>query len=115
MITDHKPLLRIFNDKRLDDVDNGRLLKLKEKTMPYRFTIHHIDGKRNVADVFSRYPVSHPDNDDINLAASMEIACVEHINEINAVFAVTNDAVKQAGDEDEQYQKVISRITRPHG
>ena len=30
---DHKPLLGIFNDKHLEDIDNPRLMNLKEKTL----------------------------------------------------------------------------------
>ena len=39
--TDHKPLLGILNDKELDSIDNGRLVKLKQKTLTYRFNIQY--------------------------------------------------------------------------
>ena len=55
--TDHKPLLRILDDRSLAAIDNRRLLNLKEKTLSYRFTIMHIPGKKNLAaDAASRYP-----------------------------------------------------------
>ena len=44
---DHKPLLGLLNGKPLDQIDNGRLLRLKEKTLGWRFKILHIPGKRN--------------------------------------------------------------------
>ena len=54
---DHKPLLGILNDKSLDTIDNTRLVKLKEKTMGFRFNIVHVPGVKNkVADATSRYP-----------------------------------------------------------
>ena len=31
--TDHMPLLGVLNDRNLEDIDNPRLLKLKEKTL----------------------------------------------------------------------------------
>jgi len=34
---DHKPLLKIFGDRSLEDVPNTRLRKLKEKTLRYRY------------------------------------------------------------------------------
>ena len=34
---DHKPLLKIFSDRSLDNIPNPRLRNLKEKTLRYRF------------------------------------------------------------------------------
>ncbi|CAG2199923.1 unnamed protein product [Mytilus edulis] len=60
--TDHKPLLQILNDRSLTDIDNRRLLNLKEKTVWYRFTIIHVRGRKNLGpDAASRYPVGPPD------------------------------------------------------
>lgn len=60
--TDHKPLLQILNDRSLTDIDNRRLLNLKEKTLGYRFTIIHVPGRKNLGpDAASRYPVGPPD------------------------------------------------------
>ena len=44
---DHKPLLGLLNGKSLDQIDNSRLLRLKEKTLGWKFRIIHIPGKRN--------------------------------------------------------------------
>ena len=58
---DHKPLLKVFGDRSLEDIDNPRLLRLKEKTLQYRFKMHHVPGIRNVtADCLSRHPVGDP-------------------------------------------------------
>ena len=55
--TDHKPLTRILNDKSLTEIDNRRLLNLKEKTLAHRFTIIHVSGSKNKGpDAASRYP-----------------------------------------------------------
>ena len=54
---DHKPLIRILNDRALESIENPRLLRLKEKTLPYEYDIIHVPGKTNVApDAMSRYP-----------------------------------------------------------
>ena len=54
---DHKPLLKIFGDRSLDEISNPRLRNLKEKTLRYRFRIVHIPGVKNRApDAISRHP-----------------------------------------------------------
>ena len=60
---DHKPLLKIFSDRSLDEISNNRLRNLKEKTLRYRFRMAHIPGVKNRApDSVSRYPTGdhHP-------------------------------------------------------
>ena len=44
--TDHKPLLGILNDKEIEKIDNPRLIRLKEKTLGWRFKIIHVPGKK---------------------------------------------------------------------
>ena len=53
VVTDHRPLLRVFGDKPLADIENPRLAWLKSKTLAYSFDIHHIEGKSNPANVFT--------------------------------------------------------------
>ena len=55
---DHKPLLKLFGNRSLEDIPNPRLRNLKEKTLRYRFQMVHIPGvKQCVADGLSRHPV----------------------------------------------------------
>lgn len=55
---DHKPLLKVFGDRSLEDIPNPRLRNLKEKTLRYHFRIIHIPGVRHAAaDGVSRHPV----------------------------------------------------------
>ena len=55
--TDHKPLVKIFGDRTLDEIRNTRLFRLKQRTLPWRFGIDHLPGKTNLAaDAASRYP-----------------------------------------------------------
>ena len=44
---DHKPLLGILNDKSLADIENPRLLMLKEKTLWFTFDVLHVAGRLN--------------------------------------------------------------------
>ena len=45
---DHKPLLKILGDRRLEDIPNPRLVQLKEKTIRWRFSLVHIPGKIHI-------------------------------------------------------------------
>ena len=56
VITDHKPLLGIFN-KNLDCLYNPRLQRMREKVMGFNFNREWIAGKSNlIADALSRTP-----------------------------------------------------------
>ena len=53
---DHKPLLKIFGNRSLEDNFN-----LKEKTLRYCFRMVHIPGiKHRAADCVSRHPACDP-------------------------------------------------------
>lgn len=61
IVTDHKPLVKIFGDRTLDEITNTRIFRLKQRTMPWKFRIHHMPGNTNcAADAASRHPVSPP-------------------------------------------------------
>ncbi len=57
IVTDHKPLVKIFGDCTLDEISNSHLFQLKQRTLPWRFDIVHQPGKTNhAADATSRHP-----------------------------------------------------------
>ena len=54
---DHKPLLKIFGGRSLDQISNLQLCNLKDKTLRYCFRMMHIPGVKNRAsDAISRCP-----------------------------------------------------------
>ena len=56
---DHKPLLKIFDDRCLEDISSVRLRNLKKKTLRYLFRMVHIPGvKHKDTDAISRHPTS---------------------------------------------------------
>ena len=80
LATDHKPLLEVLNNRHLGDIKNRRLLSLKEKTLPYRFSKIHIPGQNQTAPhVHSRKPTD--DGKKLALHSDFEksvsIACIE--------------------------------------
>ena len=40
IITDHKPLLSILNNRRFDEIENSRLQRLRTTLMAYHFIAH---------------------------------------------------------------------------
>ena len=57
LAVDHKPLIKILNDRSLESINNPRMVQLKEKTMMFRYRIIHIPGKQHMApDHLSRHP-----------------------------------------------------------
>ena len=59
---DHKPLLKIFGDRSLEDIPNPRLRNLKEKSLRFNFQMAHVRGVNHcAADGLSRHPVGDPD------------------------------------------------------
>ena len=47
--TDHKPLVKIFGDRTLDEIANPRLFRIKKRTLRWYFTAVHVPGKFNQA------------------------------------------------------------------
>ena len=61
---DHKPLIKILNNRSMDSIENPRLLRIKEKTLLYQYDIIHVPGKSNAApDAASRYPTHLGDDE----------------------------------------------------
>ena len=63
--TDHRALVKLLGDKNLDEMDNRRLINLKEKTMPWTFKISWVPGSAIPApDATSRRPQETTDGRD---------------------------------------------------
>ena len=61
IITDHRPLVGIFK-KPLCDVSNLRIVRIREKMLPFNFNVIWLEGKFNpVVDALSRNPVEGGD------------------------------------------------------
>ena len=72
VITDHKPLVGVFQDRTLDQITNPRLFSFKQATLPWKFSVIHMSGKDNhFADATSRNPA--PLDDDVDSISMSEI------------------------------------------
>ena len=86
VITDHKPLVKIFGDRTLDEITNTRLFRLKQRRLMWRFEVAHLPGVTNqAADATLRHPVpcdylatiasadcASPDHEETALLAAVE-------------------------------------------
>ena len=89
VVTDHKPLVKIFEDRTLDEITNSRLFRLKQRTLPWRFDIKHLPGKSNLAaDATSRHP--SPSNE-VN-SASCQSLNVTDIAESAVMASICSEA-----------------------
>ena len=113
VITDHRPLVKIFSDRELKGLTNPRLFRLKEKTLLYKFTIRYRPGRLNsMADVLSRYPVERtaPSAADSALEEELTVAAVSSVQETVCALTVDQETVRQAASTDDVYQMVRQRV-----
>ena len=113
IVTDHKPLVKLFGDRALDQITNSRLFSLKQRTLPWRFSVAYMSGKDNsFSDATSRNPVSSNDEDVSNseilagvMIAEMDEADVEDVATLSSkdgnFRAITWEVVKQETNRDE--------------
>ena len=115
IVTDHKPLVKLFGDRALDQIDNPRLFSLKQITLPWRFTVVHRPGIENCfSDATSRNPVDSEDEEEISNAEILAGIMVDELNDIdnadmatictindNEFRAITWDIVRQETQSDE--------------
>ena len=100
VITDHKPLVGILNDRDLENVSNPRLSSLKEKTFPYRFKIQYNPGKwHRGPDALSRNPAvfsisREPNPTEMHQADHMDDDIVAHcsmiVDDINGIQPIVS-------------------------
>lgn len=88
---DHKPLLKVFGDRSLEDIHNPRLLNLKEKTLQFRFRMIHIPGVRHAAaDAVSRHPISKSEQ----LSLPDDVAGIVSIHSLSAIRCYNSDTTE---------------------
>ena len=106
VIVDHKPLTKLFGDRRLDEIENPRLFRLKRRTLMWRFGIEYQRGATNpFADAMSRHPNQYAELASASMMSvhdSEEAAYIGGVaSEAEKIFAVTWEKVRTASAEDE--------------
>ena len=116
VVTDHKPLLKILGDRNLEDISNPRLIKLKEKTLLFRFGISYIAGSRNsAADAVSSYPVENEDDDSNNASSTdpdeySRASATNSLSSVEDLKSMTWHRVQEASSADPEIQVLIESI-----
>ncbi|XP_053385871.1 uncharacterized protein LOC128550595 [Mercenaria mercenaria] len=114
---DHKPLLKLFGDRSLENIPNARLRNLKEKTLRYKFKMLHVPGAKNRApDAVSRNPTGDAEpmvlNDDVS-SVSLNNESYLYLSaaySIENLECVTWDKVRTATSSDESVHQLVEII-----
>ena len=127
---DHKPLLGLLNDKSLADIENPRLLMLKEKTLWFTFNVIHVPGRLNSGpDYISRTAGSDASTKEARVGCLLALASVmsdsdtvmiQDIDIIDSVVgslnslpvqAVTFEDIKREVSRDQEMQDLVAAIS----
>ena len=108
VVVDHKPLVKLLGNRRLDEIVNPRLFRIKQRTLMWRFQIKYQPGVQNyVADAVSRRPSKHPEMED-----RMEEMLVAGIaNDLDKFYAITWDVVNSESRNDPSIGMLVNLIT----
>ena len=119
LIVDHNPLVPILNEKTMDAIENPRLMRLKERLLPYTFTTSWRKGKDHaIPDALSRAPVGDPTSEDKESEADLTALMCAHIKVLATNIDEDNPSVtdpvltrlSKMADEDANYQDLIKKV-----
>ena len=110
IIVDHKPLVKIFGDKPLHEIENPILQNFKERALPFSFRMRYIKGASNHADTLSRYPVEVPDTNDLAKSDEVTAITIASIYKTAESISITMDIIKEEAKKDDQYMKLCKAI-----
>ena len=102
VLTDHRPLKGIFQ-KRLDDIANTRLQRIRLGLVDYKFKVDYTPGKTHlIADALSRAPVFAPAEND------------EEMVNTTLCYSIASDPILEplykSALEDNDYQRTIQAL-----
>ena len=102
LITDHKPLIGVFEKDR-NLIDNTRIQRLLLKIAGYTFSAQWMPGKQlSIADALSRRPVFSPTDSDIDICAVLRSEVDPKLKELF-----------KCAEEDKQYQELVKIFLDP--
>ena len=108
--TDHRPLITILDKKDLSQIENPRILRMKEKLIGLQFDTQWVPGKKHlVADALSRNPVDKPEKSDTEFEETLAI----RFNMSNEDVSDKNlENLKNMASADREYQELKETVER---
>ena len=112
VVTDHKPLVKILGDRTLDEINNTRLFRLKQRTLPWFFRIAHLPGKTNfAADATSRHPCPSAEVTSISASDLVEPIIAAAIRrEAEGFSSITWQGIAKATRDDNSLNSLLHAI-----
>ena len=112
VVTDHKPLVKIFGDRTLDEISNTRLFRIKQRTLPWHFKIAYLPGKTNhAADATSRHPAPVVNVHAVHAEDQAELLLMNAIVcEVGEMIAISWDKLVYETSNDESMTTLIRAI-----
>ena len=115
LVTDHAPLVKLLGDRRLDEIDNPRLFRLKQRTLMWRFDIEYQPGKSNkVSDALSRYPNRYAEMASLAMQSEGDLEEESIIaaigKKMNEIFSMTLERVQEASVNDKVICAVVEYV-----
>ena len=112
VVTDHKPLTKLFGDRTLDEIDNTRLFRLKQRTLPWQFEIEYMPGKTNLAaDAASRYPSPYSTVSALEMHEEQESLLGAIINqEVQKTMSLNWEDLARETGKDPVLSKVVTHL-----
>jgi hypothetical protein len=117
--TDHKPVLKILGDRKLEDINNPRLAKMKEKMLRWQFDMMHVPGKIHVGpDTLSRKEMTvaivnmlaSQDTDSLDSTRDLEV-CLEATVAANMPHPISWPEVRDAVSKDKVLGMLADQIS----
>ena len=114
VVTDHKPLTKIFGDRTLDDISNTRLFRLKQRTLQWHFHIEHMPGATNsVADTMSRYPSPHAHDATSVTDMSESMIASSICREVEDITAISWERIAAETQKDSTLSALLNILQSP--
>jgi len=112
VVTDHKPLTKLLGDRTLDEIQNTRLFRLKQRTLPWYFRILHMPGKSNsAADAMSRYPTPTDSTSSLEHGDHQESALLASIKTDTSVnFAIPWSTISRKTLQDDTLHTIMTYV-----
>ena len=84
---------------------------MKTKTSGFKFSIEHIDGKKNTfTDTLSRYPAGQGDDEDKELEEELNVCSIVSSASCASEGLIDTTDLKNVANDDKEYQTLLHKV-----